>query len=94
MLTRAFLVLLAMMTGLSAAQAADFSRPAAERTAVSKSIVQLVHDRADSCAARVVQVAYFSETHSTYRHGTARLTQNDVSIVPVPRVLRSDRRRQ
>ncbi len=94
MLTRAFLLLLAMMTGLSAAQAADVSRPVAERVAVTKSIVQLVHDRADSYAARVIQVARFSDASVADKWVVRRVSATLISNGPTPCVQRSDRRRE
>jgi hypothetical protein len=95
MITRAFLFLLAMLTGFSAAQAADTLRPAQSAigsAAISSATiaasvseferradVQVSHPQASSVFATLIEVQYSPSADQ---------------IAPSPRTYRSDRSRQ
>jgi hypothetical protein len=94
MLKRAFLLLLALMTGLSVAEAAGATRPVADRAEVCHSITP----RAAACLApRVIRAAYglpIAETGPAYQRIVVGFANTTDHIAPVACVHRSDRRRE
>jgi hypothetical protein len=94
MLTRAFLLLLAMMTGLSAAQAADVSRPPPDRAEFSKSIAKLAQESAHLCVARSAHLQPVAAAHLTFQRSTLVFHARSYDAVTNPCVVRSDRRRE
>jgi hypothetical protein len=94
MLTRAFLLLLAMMTGLSAAQAADVSRPASDQAAVTKSITQIAKESANLCAARAALVRPLIIANAQRAIVTVTFDRATLVVAPTACVHRSDRSRQ
>jgi hypothetical protein len=95
MLTRAFLLLLAMMTGLSAAQAAENVRPVHGAPGLSAAMAQIRVVTAEKAAQRSVcafssisQIHHFDATASKHFW----VVPNDAPIAP--RTYRADRARE
>ncbi len=90
MLTRAILLLLAMMTGLSAAQAEERLRPAQGSVGISRS--QGEHSNAVAEMVADAAVAQQRSTETKYRILLATELQDRSSIsAPIQTVYRSDR---
>jgi hypothetical protein len=94
MLTRAFLILLAMMTGLTAAQAAEAMRPAQNALSVSSS------KDAQACAEvalaakqrRCLHITSFARSED-YIIQVADTSVSDNTLTPLQRTFISDRAR-
>jgi hypothetical protein len=94
MLTRAFLILLAMMTGLTAAQAAAAMRPAQNAFSVS------ISNDAQACAEVALASKLLHRLHTTafarsedYILQVADTSVRDDTRAPMPRTFISDRAR-
>jgi hypothetical protein len=93
MLTRAFLLLLAMMTGLPAAQAADLPCTRQEQAQVGIAIAQL----AQNCAARISARAAHVAPGLNQNHAISRkqvVTEQRQILQPLACVFRADRARE
>jgi hypothetical protein len=94
MLTRAFLILLAMMTGLTAAQAAEAMRPAQNALSVSSS------KDTQACAEvalaakqrRCLHIISFARSED-YIIQVADVSVREDTLAPMPRTFISDRAR-
>jgi hypothetical protein len=95
MITRAFLLLLAMMTGLSAAQAAEAVRPVRDSAGISASVIgQINPDQVR--AAKSQNASRFASQVEDYVFQPAIVDSLDrIQALPADRVTyRSDRARE
>jgi pterin-4a-carbinolamine dehydratase len=95
MITRAFLLLLAMMTGLSAAQAAEAARPVQEASGVSSLIAGQVSP--DLVRATKTQISSHIASFSTAFSFVASIDDSVERLAHLPAVsktYRSDRARE
>ncbi len=95
MITRTFLFLLAIVTGFSASNAADLSRPVLPQVGMSASVAEKYSAALETCGKAIAAASIMAQplaTIATTAHNNIAGTPDQ--IVPAPRTYRTDRARE